>query len=62
MLISMSYGFTIAIFGGFAAYVATWLINVTGSPMAPFIYLIGASAVTLPVLFFSRETAHGRPR
>jgi len=58
LLMSVSYGLTIAIFGGFAPYIATWLIARTGSPFAPALYVIPVSIVTMVVILASRETAH----
>jgi MHS family proline/betaine transporter-like MFS transporter len=43
----MSIGYTIAvaIFGGFASYIAIWLIRATGSPLAPALYYLIPSAI-----------------
>lgn len=56
----MSTGYSLAtcIFGGFAPFIATWLIGVTGSPIAPTYYLIVAAVVSLIVIATLRETAH----
>ena len=55
---STGYSLAVAIFGGFAPYVATWLIANTGSPLAPTGYLIGAAIVSGGVILTLRETAH----
>ncbi|MBN3764028.1 MFS transporter [Burkholderia sp. Ac-20365] len=47
-----------AIFGGTAPLVATWLIGVTGSKLAPAWYLVGAAGVALIAMIGSRETSH----
>ena len=39
------YSLAIAFFGGTTQFVVTWLIHVTGSPMAPAWYLTGAIAI-----------------
>ena len=43
----MIYATSIALFGGTTQLVITWLIQVTGSPMAPAWYLLAATAVGL---------------
>ncbi len=55
---STGYSLAVAIFGGFAPYIATWLIETTGSPIAPTYYLIAAAIVSTAVIFSLRETAH----
>jgi MHS family proline/betaine transporter-like MFS transporter len=55
---STGYSLAVAIFGGFAPYIATWLIEKTGSPIAPTYYLIAAAIVSTAVIFSLRETAH----
>ena len=54
---SASYALAVAIFGGFAPYIATWLIANTGSPMAPAFYVIAAAAVSFLVIAALPETA-----
>lgn len=55
---SAGYSLAVAIFGGFAPYVATWLIGRTGSPLSPTFYVIGAAIVSTLVIAQLRETAH----
>jgi len=57
---SIVYCLGVSIFGGFAQFFATWLIQISGSNLAPAWYLIGCSVVSLLPLPFMRETA-GRP-
>jgi MFS family permease len=57
---SIVYCLGVSIFGGFAQFFATWLIQLSGSNLAPAWYLIGCSLVSLLPLPFMRETA-GRP-
>jgi MHS family proline/betaine transporter-like MFS transporter len=57
---SIGYNVSVAIFGGTAPYVATWLVDRTGSEIAPAYYVIAAAAVTLATLMTMRETS-GRP-
>jgi len=55
---STGYSLAVAVFGGFAPYVATWLIGATGSPLSPTWYLIGAALVSTAVILALPETAH----
>jgi len=48
--VSMSYSVTVAVFGGFAPFIIAWLIDVTGSNLAPSYYLAFAAAVSLAAL------------
>jgi MHS family proline/betaine transporter-like MFS transporter len=58
MLLSFSYGLAVAIFGGFAPFIATWLIDATGSPISPVFYLIASAIVSGVVIAAFPETAH----
>ena len=49
-----------ALFGGTAPFIATWLIGMTGSKLAPAWYLVAAALVALVAMLASRETA-GKP-
>jgi MHS family proline/betaine transporter-like MFS transporter len=57
---STAYSLAVAIFGGFAPFIATWLIAETGSPMAPTYYVIASAIVTTIVFLRLRETAFHR--
>ena len=52
------YALSVAIFGGFAPYIATWLIARTGSPISPVYYVIAAAVVSTIVIARLKETAH----
>jgi MHS family proline/betaine transporter-like MFS transporter len=52
------YALAVALFGGFAPFLATWLIRVTGSPVAWVWYVMVAAAVTGTVIWRLEETAH----
>jgi MHS family proline/betaine transporter-like MFS transporter len=54
---SIGYNIAVAIFGGFAPFIATWLVRETGSPYAPAAYLIGAAVITGIAVLRTRETA-----
>ncbi|AOB32783.1 MFS transporter [Bordetella sp. H567] len=56
----MSAGYTLAaaVFGGFAPFMATWLISTTGSPLSPtYLYLIPAAVISALVILRLKETA-----
>jgi len=48
--IAVAYNVAVPIFGGFAPLIASWLIQVTGSSLAPSYYLIVTSLISLVVL------------
>ena len=55
---STGYTFATAVFGGFAPFMATWLISVTGSPSSPtYLYMIPAAVISLLVVLRLPETA-----
>ncbi len=56
----MAIGYTMATatFGGFAPFIATWLISYTGSPLAPTFYVMLAAVISLATAVSLRETAH----
>jgi MFS transporter, MHS family, proline/betaine transporter len=60
----MSTGYSLAtsIFGGFAPFIATWLISRTGSPVSPTYYLIAAAIASAIVIATLKETAHSKLR
>ena len=57
---SLVYALGVAIFGGFGQFIVTWLIQATGSPIAPAWYVIACCVSTLLALFaipeMSRKT------
>jgi len=55
--LSIGYNVAVAIFGGFAPFIATWLIRETANPRAPAFYVIAAAVITLVILTRIRETA-----
>ncbi|MGZ5363695.1 MAG: MFS transporter [Mycobacterium sp.] len=54
---SIGYNVSVAIFGGTAPYVATWLVARTGNELAPAFYVIAAAIITLATVMTMRETA-----
>ncbi len=58
LLLSVAFAIGIALAGGFAPFIATWLIAVTGSSTAPAFYMIATTVVTaIAVLMASRNGA-----
>jgi MFS family permease len=55
---TIGYAFAVAIFGGFAPYIATYLIRQTGSPIAWVWYVMAAATISGIVIFRLEETAH----
>jgi hypothetical protein len=45
------------IFGGFAQFFVTWLIEVTGSPIAPAFYVMFGAAIGVVAAFFLVDRA-----
>jgi MHS family proline/betaine transporter-like MFS transporter len=53
--LSVSYGFAVVLFGGFAPLVSTWLVAVTGNPLAPAFYIMAGGAVSAAAILTMRE-------
>ena len=55
--LSIGYSLAVSIFGGFAPFIATFLIRVTGSPIAPALYVVvGAIISTVTLLLIKDPT------
>lgn len=55
--ISLSYNFSVTVFGGFAPFVATWLIAATGNVLSLTWYISICALASLAATCLSRETA-----
>lgn len=55
--IALGFNVGAALAGGTAPYVCTWLVDVTGSSLAPAWFLMGTAVVTLVAALRMRETA-----
>lgn len=55
--LGIAYNLAVMIFGGFAQFFVTWLIGVTGSPVAPAFYVMFGAAAGLLAAFFLVERA-----
>jgi MHS family proline/betaine transporter-like MFS transporter len=60
MGLSTAFNASTALFGGFAPFIATWLIASTGKPISLAWFVIASALVTLPAILLLRETAHER--
>jgi hypothetical protein len=47
---SLVYALGVAIFGGFGQFIVTWMIQATGSPIAPAYYVMACSLATILAL------------
>jgi MHS family proline/betaine transporter-like MFS transporter len=47
---SIAYNFAVTIFGGFAPFIATWLIAASGSRTSPAWYVVGAVALSVALI------------
>jgi len=54
--ISLAYALTVTIFGSTTQFVVAWLIGVTGSPLAPAVYVMVTSAISIAAMAMLRET------
>ncbi|MCK8787456.1 MFS transporter [Roseomonas sp. NAR14] len=57
--LSIAYAFVVTVFGGTTQLVVTWLIGVTGDPLAPAYYLIATSVIGVLAMFAMPETGRG---
>jgi MFS transporter, MHS family, proline/betaine transporter len=53
--LGIAYNLAVMIFGGFAQFFVTWLIEVTGSPIAPSFYVMFGAAAGITAGFFLVE-------
>jgi MFS family permease len=60
--VATTYALAISLFGGTAQFVVTWLMRLTGSPLAPGWYWMAATVLSLLVLPFLKETAPRKER
>ena len=58
--LSVGYALGIALFGGFAPYINTWLVARTHDPRAPGDYLALTSIITIAAIFFARARLPAR--
>ena len=56
-MVATIYALSISVFGGSTQFMITWLIHVTGSPLAPAWYMAGAIAIGLVAMGLIPESA-----
>lgn len=60
--LALSYNFSVTLFGGFAPLIVTWMIEATGTKLAPSFYVVATSALSvIAVLILGRRMRHARP-
>ncbi len=57
--LAITYSVGVAIFGGTATYVVTWLVGVTGNPLASTYYVMAANVVMLLAILLVPRTDYG---
>ncbi|MGA8229117.1 MAG: MFS transporter, partial [Xanthobacteraceae bacterium] len=56
--LSISYSFGVMIFGGFAPFILQWLIELTGSKLAPSFNVMLAAGISLIALAAARGAGY----
>jgi MFS transporter, MHS family, proline/betaine transporter len=51
---ALGYSISVTIFGGFAPFISTWLIDITGTKLAPSFYLMFTAVLSLAALIVIR--------
>ncbi len=53
--LSVSYGFAVVLFGGFAPLISTWLVDMTGNPVAPAFYVMTGGVLSAIAILSMKE-------
>jgi MHS family proline/betaine transporter-like MFS transporter len=53
--LSIGYGMSVSLFGGFAPSIATWLIEIMKNPVAPAYFLIVAAIISTVTLALMKD-------
>ncbi len=56
--LSVSYGLAVVLFGGFAPLISTWLVQITGNPLAPAFYVMTGGALSAIAILSMKEYAN----
>jgi len=56
--LALTYALGVALFGGTATYVVTWLVGTTGDPLASVYYVLAANLICLGSILAIRETSY----
>ncbi|WP_296261450.1 MULTISPECIES: MFS transporter [unclassified Pseudomonas] len=60
--LALSYNFSVTLFGGFAPLIVTWMIDATGSKLAPSFYVVATSLVSvIAVIILGRRMRYSQP-
>jgi MHS family proline/betaine transporter-like MFS transporter len=59
--VAFSYSISVTVFGGFAPFVATWLIALTGDPLSPSYYLMFTALLSIVALMAVERRAARSP-
>jgi MHS family proline/betaine transporter-like MFS transporter len=59
--LSVGYNSGVMIFGGFAPFISTWLVKITGSAAGPGFYPTVCAAISLSAILAARKTIFKRP-
>jgi MFS family permease len=59
---SLAYALAVAVFGGTTQAVVTWLIEVTGNPVAPAWYVVASGLACIAAIVLTPETCPGKAR
>jgi MHS family proline/betaine transporter-like MFS transporter len=59
--VSLSFSISVTVFGGFAPFVATWLIAETGDPLSPSYYLMATALLSIIALMAIQRRARAFP-
>jgi MHS family proline/betaine transporter-like MFS transporter len=62
MGLSTSFNASTGLFGGFAPFIATWLVAATGAPTSVAFFVSGAAVVSLVAVLMLKETSRDRLR
>ena len=57
MGLSTAFNASTGLFGGFAPFIATWLIAVTGAPISVAFFVMASAMLSLPAVLLLRETS-----
>jgi MHS family proline/betaine transporter-like MFS transporter len=60
--VGVAYSFSVTLFGGFAPFIATGLIALTGNPLSPTWYVMLSCGLGLAALLFTLRTSPRGPR
>lgn len=58
MGLSTAFNASTGLFGGFAPFIATWLVAATGAPISVAFFVMASAFLSLPAVLLLRETAH----